>query len=505
MNESFNLSDYCLQMGLTKNSEKEAFVFWHKEERIAYTYQQLAQTIQDMSQNILAITSDKQQRIVIYLPHSPEFALVFLAIIKAGHIAVPTSFLLTIKEEKFIIRDSQAKLFIYSQAQGKPKLNDKNIQLIAIENLFETPGQEVTALPTQKETPAFLIYTSGTSGKPKGVLHAHRSILGRIPMCKGWTDLSFSDRLLHAGKLNWTYTLGVGLMDTWAAGATSIMSDGENNDHWLEIMEKEKATIFVAVPGLYRKILKYSKVSNYDLSSIRHFLTAGSPLTIDLHQRWIKTTQKEIYEALGMSEISTYISSSPHTGIKPGSPGKAQEGRKITVLPEKKGEQSLPVGEIGLLAVHRSDPGLMLGYWNRPGEEKLVYRGDWFVGGDLVHIDEEGYFFFHGRANDLMNSFGYRVSPIEVEKALSKDKRILEAGVCELEKDRQISIIAAFIVLRETIVHSLGLKNDILKNLKEHLADYKMPREIYIVDSLPHNRNGKLLRKELKALVKTAR
>ncbi len=200
------------------------------------------------------------------------------------------------------------------------------------------------------------------------------------------------------------------------------------------------------MPGLYRQILKYNDLRAFDLSSLRHGLTAGEALSTALLEQWRTTTGKELYEALGMSECSTYVSSSPSAPVRPGSPGKPQTGRCVAALPVEGGEEPLPPGETGLLAVHRSDPGLMLGYWNRPEEEALVYRGDWFIGGDLVHFDADGYMIYHGRNDDVMNAMGYRVSPLEVEHCLSRHPAVAEVAVTELTVRDGVSVIAAFVV-----------------------------------------------------------
>jgi acyl-coenzyme A synthetase/AMP-(fatty) acid ligase len=206
-----------------------------------------------------------------------------------------------------------------------------------------------------------------------------------------------------------------------------------------------------------------------------------------------------LYEALGMSEISTYISSSPEVPPKPGSPGRPQLGRSVAILPVEGGTSPVAPGETGLLAVHRSDPGLMLGYWNRPEEEAQAFRGEWFIGGDLAKRDEDGYIWFAGRNDDVMNAFGYRVSPQEVESVLLRHPAVAEAGVAEVKVREDVSIIVAFIVPAE------GAGRDpaaILDHAAVHLARYKLPREVVFVDALPRTANGKVIRRQLSLLMK---
>ena len=262
-------------------------------------------------------------------------------------------------------------------------------------NWMPTPSPACCARPraasyadTAADDPAFLIYTSGTTAPPKGVLHAQRSAFGRRPMYQGWYGIGPDDRMLHAGAFNWTFTLGTGLTDPWANGATAIIYTGEKDPAlWPRLIAETGATLFAGVPGVYRQMLKYAKPAPADFGVLRHGLMAGETPPPGLFEEWEARTGRPLYEALGMSEISTYVSSGPGVPRKPGAVGKAQAGRRLAVLPLDGGSEPLPSGEEGLLAVHRSDPGLMLGYWQRPQEERDVYRGDWFVGGDLAVID----------------------------------------------------------------------------------------------------------------------
>src|SRR5690606_29563120 len=194
----------------------------------------------------------------------------------------------------------------------------------------------------------------------------------------------------------------------------------------------------------------------------------------------------------------TYISTGPGMTIKPGSPGKPQPGRRVAILPvDSDSVEPLPPGEIGLLAVHRSDPSLMLGYWKRPDEEALVYRGEWFYGGDLASIDADGYIWHHGRNDDVMNAMGYRVSPVEVEAAIAEHPAVAEVGVTELRVRSDVTVVAAFIVLREGQSPS---RDELSRFADARLAAYKCPREWRFVTALPRTANGKVQRKKLPEL-----
>lgn len=437
-------------------------------------------------------------RVLLRLANDVGYPLAFLGANAAGLVPIPASAELTAGEVAALAADSDAAIVVAAPDLPLPDLPGRRV--LAVEELSRLAGDCDPApyAPTDAEDPAFLVYTSGTSGRPKGVLHAQRVVVGRRPMHQGWLGLGPGDIVLHTGALNWTYTMGVGLLDPWACGAQGVVCQGRRDAaEWPGLVASTRATILASVPGLYRRMLRDAELDPRHLATLRHAVTAGEALPVPLYEEWRRRTGRELYEALGMSEISTYVSSGPLTPVRPGSPGRPQPGRRVAVLPLEGAPTSLPPGEEGLLAVHRSDPGLMLGYWNRPDEEAAVYRGDWFVGGDLARLDEDGYLWFGGRADDLLNAGGLRVSPQEVEKMLATHPTVAEVAVCEVEVGRDVRIAAAFVVPRP----GAALAIEELQALAErHLAAYKRPRAYRVVASLPRTANGKVVRKRLREL-----
>lgn len=499
----FNMARYCLSAAARATPDKVALVVVSDAKALAeraehWTYAQLDKAVRQMAAGLRALGLEPGARLMIRMGNTSDYVLLFFGAIAAGCVPLPSSAQLTEEEADFLLADSGARIVAMSEEltiQAPPGVQVLGSSDIA---LLRNRHEALDYADTAADDPAFLIYTSGTTGQPKGVLHAQRSAWGRRPMYQGWYDIRQDDVILHAGAFNWTYTLGVGLTDPWANGATAVLYNGPRDvTVWPMLMEKFRATLFAAVPGLYRQILKYNDLRAFDLSSLRHGLTAGEALGTALLEQWRTTTGKELYEALGMSECSTYISSSPSVAVRPGSSGKPQQGRCVVALPVESGEEPLPPGETGLLAVHRSDPGLMLGYWNRADEEELVYRGEWFIGGDLAHFDADGYLIYHGRNDDMMNAMGYRVSPLEVEHCLSKHPAVAEVAVTEMAVREGISVIAAFVVPRDPDEPDGLDAAPLLAYAHEHLAAYKCPREILFTDSLPRTANGKIRRRDL--------
>ncbi len=436
-------------------------------------------------------------RILIRLENTSAYALTFFGAIAGGFVPLPTSSQLTDREVQFLLEDSGAQAVVHGAHLGLRALPAGICQLDAdaiARMLRDAPRARYA--DTIADDPAFLIYTSGTTASPKGVLHGQRSAFGRRPMYQGWYGIGPDDRMLHAGAFNWTFTLGTGLTDPWANGATAIIYTGEKDPAlWPRLMAETGATLFAGVPGVYRQMLKYAKPARADFGVLRHGLMAGESPPPGLFEDWETRTGRPLYEALGMSEISTYVSSGPGVPRKPGAVGKAQPGRRLAVLPLDGGSEPLPPGEEGLLAVHRSDPGLMLGYWRRPQEEREVYRGEWFVGGDIAVIDSEGYVFHRGRSNDLMKALGYRVSPLEVEAVLAEHPSVAEVACAEVKVRADVSVIAAFVVPHANTPRDAA---DIERFAAERLAAYKRPRCIVFVEALPRTANGKIMRQALR-------
>jgi len=501
--EFLNLARYCLAKAAQQFPEKIGLIAAASpdgggDDEI-WTFAELEKIVLTGARGLLEHGINPGDRLLIRLDNTANYAFLFLAATAAGIIPIPSSAQLSAGEIAYIIDDAEPCAIAVDPSLAMPDLSAsiKILTLDDVENIL-TNGPRGAYANTHNNNAAYLIYTSGTSGRPKGVLHAHRAVWGRRPMYQGWYGIAHEDILLHAGAFNWTYTLGTGLFDPWANGATTIVYTGKRTAIvWPHLIATHRATIFAAVPGVYRQILKYNSNFKNSVSTLRHGLVAGEPLPRNVADDWERETGTRLYEALGMSEISTYISSSPATGIKTGSPGKAQAERSIAIIPENGKPEPLPANRVGLIGVHKSDPALMLRYWSQKDTFEKSFRGEWFCGGDLGQFDDDGYFWFSGRNDDLMNAQGYRVSPLEVEQALIQHKTVTEAAVAEIRVREDLSVIVGFVVAEENHVVS---SDDLQTFLSQHLADYKCPKQILTVAELPRSANGKLLRRELTTL-----
>jgi len=500
--EPLNLARACIEAWATDpaHADRAAFTFVGNDGDRSWTYAELWETVQRIARGFVAAGLQPGDRVLVRLPHSPEYAFAFIGATLAGAVPIPASPVLTPEEAAFLIDDAEATALVTT-----PEL-----VLAGFEGRVFTPDDLASMdgpgpLPvTHAEDPSYLIYTSGSTSRPKGVLHAHRTVIARRWMRDAWQGFTPTDRTLHAGTLNWSYTLGVGLLDAWAAGAHAHLAEQPVEPaRWPQEIERLGISIFVAVPTVYRQMLKYGEVTPQRLRALRHGLCAGESLPPALLAEWQATAGTDLYECLGMTEISTFISTAPGMEIRPGSAGKPQPGRRVAILEEVEGEPGIttgierPRGEVGLLAVHRSDPGLMLGYWRRPAENEQVLQGEWFIGGDLASQDEDDYIWFAGRADDIIKSFGLRLSPVEIETELSHHPTVQEVAVVGLAIDATKTLVAAAVVPRDPGATLDEIEAALTAFAQEHLAEYKQPHLYRIVESLPRTRNGKIQRRVL--------
>jgi acyl-coenzyme A synthetase/AMP-(fatty) acid ligase len=488
------------------------------------TFAGLSKRTSQFAQLLRNIGIDAGDRVLIRLPNSLDYPTAFLGAMKRGAISVPTSTLLTADEVVYLAKDSGARVLVTDKAAWKTLREGLNgvaglthVLLSGDGECLPAEGLEVLDLAssleaiaswdaphqTKSDDPAYLVYTSGTTGYPKGVLHAHRSMIGRQPASKYWFDFSPNgDRIMHSGKFNWTYVLGTGLMDPLYQGKTVIVHEGKNDANtWPRLIQKHQATIFIGVPTIYRQILQKTEFVQKDLPSLRYCMSAGEHLSDEVLAQWHERFGIDIYEAVGMSEFSYYLCETKSRPIRPGSAGFAQPGHDIALL-DPETLQPVAQGEEGVISVPDTDPGLFINYWNQPEETAKHKHDGWFITGDFARMDADGYIWFLGRKDDIIKSFGFRVSPYEVERVLKSHPEVADcASVAEtIEKDKVL--VVAYIILQPG---STANADDLYAFGKKHLAAYKAPKVVYITDQFPRTKNGKILRRDVNPSIALSR
>lgn len=453
------------------------------------TYREMKDRVLSAAAGLSAQGLCAGERVILRIGHEIDFPIFFLAAAALGAVPVPTSPMLSPHEAKLIAAETEARFII---AAPDAQIMDAPCPQLAPAEI--TSPHQAPFAKTKADDLAYIIYTSGSSGRPKGVAHAHRAVWARRMMWDGWYGLTADDVMLHAGAFNWTYTLGAGLMDPWAIGASTLIYNGPRDPGiWSKLTQDYGATIFAAAPGVYRQYLK-SGADPAGFAALKHGLAAGETLSPEARDTWDKKVGKPIYEALGMTEVSTFLSSSPSAPHRLGTAGKPQPGRRVALLSADGGEGPVSLGESGVISVHRSDPGMMLGYWRDDAQTNAAMRGDWFMTGDVGRMDADGYITFLGRNDDMMNALGYRVAPEEVEAALVAHPAIQAAAAVELKVRSDLSLIAAFIECKD----QRPTEDDLTAHAASQLADYKVPKLWRFVDQLPRNPNGKLQRRKLR-------
>jgi acyl-coenzyme A synthetase/AMP-(fatty) acid ligase len=484
----FNLAAHVLAASAARLPDKMALQILRPSGAERWSYARLLAAVQGCATGFLAMGLHPGDRILLRLGNQVEFPLAFLGAIAAGLVPVATSAQLTGPEITPMAARVAPRLIVAAPGIALPEglacpiVTDADLR--AMEDL---PPAAFEMGPPDR--PAYIVFTSGTSGRPMAVEHAHRAILGRQMMHADWEGLTEADRLLHAGAFNWTYTLGTGLLDPWTLGATALIpAEGVEAAQLPLLLKRFDATIFAAAPGVYRRMLRAPLPA---LPRLRHGLSAGEKLPLETRAAWTAATGTPIYEALGMSEISTFISEGPGRVAPEGATGFAQKGRRIAALGPD--HSPVPLGSPGELAIDRTDPGLMLGYLDAAEATAARMQDAWFLTGDSVSIDEAGAVTYLGRADDQMNPGGYRVSPFEVEAAMADFPGLTDLAVTEVALSPGVTVIAMF------YTSAIPLDEAALAaHAGARLARYKQPRLYRHLDALPRGANAKLNRRALR-------
>jgi acyl-coenzyme A synthetase/AMP-(fatty) acid ligase len=281
-----------------------------------------------------------------------------------------------------------------------------------------------------------------------------------------------------------------------------IAHEGRNDAAtWPRLIAKHAATVLIGVPTIYRQILQKTSVGRGDVPTLRHCMSAGEHLSDEVFAQWKARFGLDIYEAVGMSECSYYLSQNKLRPIRPGSAGFPQPGHDVRLLdPETRAE--VPPGEEGMIGIPEDDPGLFLRYWNLPEETARSRRDGWFLTGDYARVDADGYLWFLGRKDDIIKSFGYRVSPYEVERVLKGHPAVADCACVAEDAGPDKRIVVAYVILQPDAKAS---PEELLAFGREHLAAYKAPKAIYLAREFPRTRNGKVLRREIDARIATGR
>ncbi|MBT2691185.1 acetate--CoA ligase [Bacillus sp. ISL-47] len=484
-----------------------------------YTFKEMKE-LSNKAGNALKTYGDveKGDRVFIFMPRSPELYFAVLGAIKLGAIVGPLFEAFMEGAVRDRLEDSEAKVLITT-----PELLERVPvdQLPALKHVFlvgdnvEETGPYVDFKKRMAEASRklsvewvdgndglILHYTSGSTGKPKGVLHVHNAMIQHYQTAKWVLDLKEEDVYWCTADPGWVTGTSYGIFGPWLTGTSNLIVGGRfNPETWYKMIEEYGVTVWYSAPTAFRMLMGAGDevVKKFDLGSLRHILSVGEPLNPEVVRWGMKVFNLRIHDTWWMTETGAQlICNYPCMEIKPGSMGKPIPGVKAAIVDDQGNE--LPPNRMGNLAIKKGWPSMMSTIWNNEQKyESYFMPGDWYVSGDSAYMDEDGYFWFQGRVDDVIMTSGERVGPFEVESKLIEHPAVAEAGVIGKPDPVRGEIIKAFVALRDGYEPTEELVEDIRQFVKKGLAAHAAPREIEFRDKLPKTRSGKIMRRVLKA------
>lgn len=501
------------------DSPDKVAIRWENEQgqtRIV-TYRELKEASDQLARGLVAKGLEKGDRVFIMLSREPEAYIAYMGALKAGLAILPGSEMLRPADINYRIRHAEVRAVIVNA-----DLVDRVDQAVEEEvgSLFrfvsgktELPGWEsldqlrediskVELPKTRSDDVAFISYTSGTTGGPKGVIHHHSwAIPHQEVVAKRWLAIRESDTVWATAGPGWAKWVWSPFMATLGAGATAFVYQGRfDPKKYLSLMQKYRVQVLCCTPTEYRMMAKLEDLATYKLPNLRSAVSAGEPLNREVIDTFRRHFEVDVRDGYGQTENTLLVGTLAGMKSKAGSMGKKTPGNRIAIIDEE--GNPLPPGVVGDLAVHRDAPALFKGYFRDSERTEKAFRGEWYLTGDQAQVDEEGYFWFEGRADDIIISSGYTIGPFEVEDALVKHPAVRECAVVASPDSLRGSIVKAFVVLKQPEEASTELVQNLQEHVKAITAPYKYPREIEFVSELPKTASGKIRRVELRHLEK---
>ncbi|MGW9125997.1 acetate--CoA ligase [Paenibacillus chitinolyticus] len=503
-----------------ESSRKDKVALYYSDQKRdeSYTFSQLKTTSNQFGNVLRKLGVNKGDRFFIFMPRTPELYMALLGAIKIGAVVGPLFEAFMEMAVRDRLHDSEAVAIITTPAlvHRIPTAELPNLKHVIVvgEDLELQEGhvdfhkemaqasEELDIEWVDREDGLILHYTSGSTGKPKGVFHVHNAMVQHYYTGNIVLDLKEDDVYWCTADPGWVTGTSYGIFAPWLNGATNVIRGGRfSPQDWYNTIQKYGVTVWYSAPTAFRMLMGAGDdvVHQFDLSSLRHVLSVGEPLNPEVVRWGLKVYGQRIHDTWWMTETGgQLICNYPSMPIKPGSMGRPIPGVEAAIIDDS--GNILPPNRMGNLAVKTPWPSMMRKIWNNPAKYEEYFRiTGWYISGDSAYMDEDGYFWFQGRIDDVINTAGERVGPFEVESKLVEHPAVAEAGVIGKPDPMRGEIIKAFIALREGFEPSDELKADIAKFVKEGLSAHASPREIEFKDKLPKTRSGKIMRRVLKA------
>ena len=462
---------------------------------------------------------NKGDRVFLMLPPIPEWYEAIIGMIKLGVIPMPATTQCTSKDIEYRINQSES-IMILTDGSNASKVEGIGGKCKSLKHVMLVRGQQAGGWlsyesemakisdgktpveKTRSDDPMLLYFTSGTVSYPKMVIHTQASYgIGHLITAKYWQDLKPADLHWTISDMGWSKAAWSRLFGQWMIGATLFLHDTQGKFDppiTLDLLKRYGITVFCAPPTVYR-VLVLENLKRYKLDSLRHCMAAGEPLNPEVIYQWEKQTGLKIYDGYGQTETVNIVANYRCMPIRPGSMGKPTPGFDISIVDED-GRELPPraEGHIAIKVKPTRPVGLFKEYWKVSEKTSEVFKGDWYYTGDKAFKDEDGYYWFVGRADDVIISSGYRIGPFEVESALIEHPAVAESAVVASPDDLRGEVVKAFVVLAPGYSASEELKKELQEYVRKVTAPYKHPRKIDFVNDLPKTISGKIKRGELK-------
>ncbi|HEX8494829.1 MAG TPA: benzoate-CoA ligase family protein [Pyrinomonadaceae bacterium] len=506
--EKFNMADYFLYHNLEEGREGKTCLYFKDE---TYTYGETARMANRAGAALRELGLRQEDRVLIVLPDCPEFVWTWFGASRIGAVITMVNPLLPAADYKYYLEYTRARVAVIHESllstfaeavEGARHL----LHVLVVggeQGDFLSFEQTVSAMPdalapaeTHRDDIAIWLFTSGSTGNPKGAVHLQHDLpFNTEVFAKRTIGVREDDLTVSVPKLFFGYATGTNLLFPFAVGgATALFSERATPEKLFEVIERYRPTILTTVPTMINAMLNAEGAAQRNMSSLRFCYSAGEALPVELYSRWMETFGVEIYDGIGSAEMfHIYITNRPND-VKPGSLGRIVEGYEARIVDAEGAE--VETGEMGTLRIKGDSAALC--YWNAHEKSKETFAGDWCTTGDQFHVDREGYYWYHGRTDDMLKVSGVFVAPAEIENCLLQHEAVLEAAVIGFDAGDGLIKPKAFIVARPTHAPNDELAQQLKDFVKDRLALYKYPRWIEFVSSLPKNDRGKIDRKKLK-------
>ena len=520
--DGVNIAHEAIDRHADNGGKSKIALYWEDEDNVEkqFTFSDIKRQSSKLANVLRNLGVEKGDRVFLFLPRTHELYISIIAIAKLGAIAGPMFSAFGPEAVMDRLHDSEAKVLITTPELNQ-RIDEIKEELPALKHIIlvnakqDLSKNEVSyESETNKASESFnvrwvdpeddllILYTSGTTGKPKGVTHVHNDMISHYITTKWVLDLREDDVYWCTADPGWVTGTVYGIWGPWLNRISQVVYNGKYDaEKWYSIIEKYKVTVWYTAPTALRMLMKAGNeiIKKYDLSSLRYICSVGEPLNPEVIKWGLQVYNLPIHDNWWQTETgSIMIANYPSLPIKPGSMGKPFPGICAKII-NSKGKELAP-GKHGLLGLKCGWPSMLRKVWaNKKKYNEYFKIPGWYTSGDTAFVDDDGYFWFVGRADDVINTAGHRVGPFEVENALVEHKAIAEAGVIGIPDTERSEIIKAFIVLNTGYKPSPKLKKEIQQFIKKRLAAHAYPREIEFTEDVPKTRSGKIMRRLLKA------